>query len=104
MANYVLIYQGGSMAETPEAQEQAMQAWGTWFGALGAAVVDGGAPFGPSRTIADDGSVADGGAAAVTGYSVVAADDLGAATDLAKGCPILEAGGSVDVYETIPMG
>ena len=46
MGKYVLAYQGGSMAETPEEQEKVMAAWGGWFGSLGAAVVDGGAPFG----------------------------------------------------------
>ena len=28
MAKFVYVYVGGQMAETPEAQEQAMQAWG----------------------------------------------------------------------------
>ena len=28
------------------------------------------------------------------------ADSLSAATELAKGCPVLSGGGSVDVYET----
>jgi hypothetical protein len=33
---------------------------------------------------------------------VVSAPDL-AAADLAKGCPILNVGGKVEVYEAIPM-
>ena len=56
MANYLLAYKGGSMAETPEAQEAAMQAWGEWFGTLGSAVVDMGAPFGASTAVQADGS------------------------------------------------
>jgi hypothetical protein len=28
-----------------------MAEWGAWFGALGASPVDGGNPFGPSRTV-----------------------------------------------------
>jgi len=28
MAKFVYVYTGGQMAGTPEAQEQAMQAWG----------------------------------------------------------------------------
>ena len=35
MAKFVYVYAGGQMAETPEAQEQAMQAWMAWFGTLG---------------------------------------------------------------------
>ena len=50
------------------------------------------------------GSVADGGGAnPLTGYSLITAADLDAAVEAAKGCPILESGGSVEVAETIDM-
>jgi hypothetical protein len=102
MGNYVFAYTGGSMAETPEAQEAAMQAWGNWFGELGAAVVEGGNPFGASTAVRADGST---GAtkAGLSGFPVVQADSLDAAAKLAKGCPVLAGGGAVEVYETIPM-
>jgi hypothetical protein len=102
MANFLLAYKGGSMAETPEDQEAAMNAWMGWFGSLGSAVVDGGNPFGASTAVLADGSRGDAGAA-LTGYSVLQADSLDAAADLAKGCPILAAGGTVEVYEALPM-
>jgi hypothetical protein len=104
MTNYVFAYHGGTGApETPEAQEQVMAEWGAWFGTLGPALVDGGAPFGAAATVRSDGSTTDGGAAGLGGYSVVGASSLPAAADLAKGCPILRTGGSVDVYETVAM-
>ncbi|OLT19909.1 hypothetical protein BJF78_10045 [Pseudonocardia sp. CNS-139] len=104
MANFVFAYHGGSGAPaTPQEQEQVMAEWGAWFGALGSAVVDGGAPFGASSMVRPDGSTANAGAAGLGGYSVVTATDLAAATNLAKDCPVLRAGGSVDVYEVIPM-
>jgi hypothetical protein len=99
MGKYVLVYQGGSMAETPEAQQAAMAAWGAWFGSLGAAVIDGGAPFGASAAVGGGGS-----RSGLTGYSILQADDLGAAVDLASGCPIVADGGAVDVYEAIDVG
>ena len=102
MGKYVLAYKGGSMAETTEAQEAAMQAWMGWFGELGSAVIDGGNPFGPSTAVKSDGSSA-AATAGLTGYSVVAADSLELAAKLAEGCPVLAAGGSVEVYETIAM-
>jgi hypothetical protein len=104
MANYLLAYRGGAMGDTPEAQQKAMEAWMNWFGTLGESVVDGGAPFGPSSTIASNGSVKDGGASALTGYSVISASSLADALDKAKGCPVLTSGGSVDVYESMPVG
>jgi len=100
MANYVLAYTGGGMPETEEEQAAVMAAWGAWYESLGAAVVDVGNPFGPSMSVAADGSVSEGGASGLTGYSIVGADSLAAATDMAKGCPILTSGGSVEVYET----
>ncbi|MBI2764950.1 MAG: hypothetical protein HYX53_03460 [Chloroflexi bacterium] len=100
MANYLLAYKGGSMASTPEEQEKRMAAWMGWFNTIGPSVVDGGNPCGPSKNIAANGSVSDNAPSGITGYSVLKADDLGAATALAKGCPILAAGGSVEVYET----
>ena len=39
------------MAETDEEREAAMQAWGTWFGGLGQAVVDAGNPFSSSKAV-----------------------------------------------------
>ncbi len=104
MAKYVLAYRGGAgMAATPEEQEKAMQVWMSWFGSLGDAVVDVGNPFGPSSSVASDGSVSQGGASSLSGYSIVTADTLAQAAGLAKGCPVLEGGGAVDVYETIAM-
>jgi len=104
MAKYVLAYRGGGMAETPEAQQKVMEQWMGWFGQLGAAVVDGGAPFGPAKTIASSGAVSDGGGAGLSGYSIVDASDLDDAVAKAKGCPVLSSGGSVEVYESMPIG
>src|SRR3954454_14572137 len=98
MSKYVLVYQGGAMAETEEAQQAAMAAWGNWFGSLGAAVVDGGAPVGPSGPAGGRPSKSH-----LTGYSVLQADDLPSAVKLAEGCPIVADGGRVDVYETIDV-
>ena len=103
MANYLLAYKGGGMAESDAEREAVMAAWGTWFGSLGQAIVDAGNPFGPSATIANGGSVSEGAQSALTGYSVLSADSLAAASELVKGCPVLAAGGEVEVYETFPV-
>ena len=100
--NYVFAYTGGSMAETPEAQEAALQAWGQWFGTLGDAVVEGGAPFGPSTAV-HAGGATGATKAGLSGYSIIQADSLELAAKLAGGCPVLDNGGAVEVYETIPM-
>ncbi len=103
MGKYLLAYRGGGMASTDAEREASMAAWGQWFGQLGPAIVDAGNPFGPSSTVTDGGAVSDSGASALTGYSVLSADSLAAAGELAKGCPILADGGSVEVYETFEV-
>ena len=104
MAKFVLAYRGGSMAETEAAQQAVMEQWMNWFGTLGAAVVDGGHPFGASKTIASDGAARDGGAAALSGYSIIDAANIDEAATLAKGCPVLAGGGTVEVYEAMAIG
>jgi|SRR3954470_8240978 len=102
MGKYVFAYTGGGMAETPEAQEAAMQAWGAWFGGLGSAIVDGGNPFGASTLVKADGSTSTV-KTGLGGYSIVSADNLELAAKLTSGCPIFDAGGAVEVYEAIEM-
>ena len=80
-----------------------MAEWGAWFGSLGANMVDGGSPFGAAVTVQPEGGSTEGGSAALTGYSILDASDLVAAAALAKGCPLLADGGTVDVYEALPM-
>ena len=103
MAKYLLAYTGGGMGDTPEAQQQAMDAWMAWFGSLGADVVDQGSPFGPSATVSGSGAT-DSGASALTGYTIITADSLSAASEKAKGCPVVTSGGSIEVYEALEMG
>jgi hypothetical protein len=101
MAKYLLVYHGGSMPEGEEAQGKVMAAWGAWFQTLGPALADGGNPTSQAKTIAGDGSVSDGGGAnPATGYSLIEADSIDAAVTLAKGCPVLGSGASIEVAET----
>jgi hypothetical protein len=104
MVKYVLVYKGGSVPESDEEGQKVMAAWGAWFGAMGAAVSDGGNPFGPSKLVKPDGTVTDGAPSLLTGYSVLNASSLAEATEHAKGCPVLASGGTVEVYETFDVG
>ena len=105
MTNYVLIYTGGSgMGMTEEEQQAVMADWGVWYGKLGAAIVDGGNPFGASKSISDSG-VSEGPASSpgATGYTVISADSLDDAVALSKDHPHLKHGGQVTVYETFQV-
>ena len=104
MANYVFAYSGGNGVAADEAERNAQLAkWGQWFGELGSAVVDGGAAdrdredgrpgrLGQRWRLACPDRVLD---------RVSRQPRFG--RRLAKGCPVLEGGGAVDVYEAISM-
>ena len=104
MAKFLLAYHGGGMPETEEEQAKVMAAWGEWYGKLGAAVVDPGNPVGQTKTVAADGGVSAGaGASPISGYTIVEAADIDAATDMAKSCPVLLGGASIEVAETFDV-
>lgn len=103
MANYVFAYHGGKMPETPEEGAKMMEQWQAWYGNLGSALVDGGAPVGMSKTVSSSGIADDGGANPLSGYTIVKADSIDAACEMARGCPMLSSGGSVEVAEAMEM-
>lgn len=98
MEKYLLVYHGGGgIAATPEAQQAAMAEWTNWFTSLGAAVVDGGNPVAKTQAVGAGVPASSG----VSGYSVLRADSLEAAVKMAQGCPVLGAGGGIEVCETM---
>ncbi|MCH9695168.1 MAG: hypothetical protein K0U72_11725 [Gammaproteobacteria bacterium] len=104
MSKYLFVYHGGSHPETDDEVAAVMDAWGSWMGGMGAAVIDGGNPVGMSTTVNPDGSASDdGGSNPASGYGIFEATDKDDAIAKARGCPILEAGGSVELAEIIDM-
>ena len=103
MPNFVFAYHGGKPPESPEEGAKVMAAWNAWFETLGPAIVDGGAPVGASKTVASGGVSDGGGLNPLSGYSIVRADNIDGAVEMARGCPILEDGGNVEVAEAMEM-
>lgn len=102
MANFVLVYHGGGMPETPEEGAKIMAAWTDWFKTLGDSLVDGGNPASKTKRISANGSVSDD-PSGPTGYSIISAGSLDEAVAKAKGCPVLQGGASIQVVETVPV-
>lgn len=103
MPKFLFVYHGGSKPSSPDEVADVMAKWGAWFEKLGAAVVDGGNPVGLSKTVFADKITDDGGANPTSGYSLVNANSIDDAVKMAQGCPILQAGGNVEVAEVIDM-
>ena len=105
MAKYLFVYHGGGSAPANKEEMKAvMDAWSAWFGSLGAAVIDGGNPVGPSSTVKSDGTLAGGGGAnPASGYSLIEASSLADAHRKASGCPLLKAGGTIEIAQAMDM-
>jgi hypothetical protein len=103
MPVYLLAYHGTQLPKTENENKELIRAWNAWMDQLGDALEGWNNPVNITRTIAADGTVsAGGGANPVLGLSFITANDIDAAIRLAKTCPHLAAGGSIEVAELIP--
>jgi hypothetical protein len=105
MASFILIFRGGEQVDSPEQMQKHMQKWFAWFDGLtksgvykgqGAPLEPGGKVVRGSRRAVSDGPFAEA-KDLVGGYAVVEARDLDAAVEIARGCPIYETEGAVEV-------
>jgi hypothetical protein len=105
MSEFTFLYRGRDTSASPEQMQKTMEKWVAWFkqlesaGALkqmGNPLEHNGKVVKSKQKLVLDGPFAEA-KDVIGGYSVVEAKDLDHAAELAKGCPILEVGGSVEV-------
>ncbi|MBI3494073.1 MAG: transcription initiation protein [Acidobacteria bacterium] len=110
MSEFVYLFRIGAAAQreamgTPEHAQQSMRVWRDWMGELEAKghLKNPGQPLEPTgKTVrGKQKAVTDGPYVEVkdlvAGFTIIEARDLAQAVDLAKGCPILDGQGSVEV-------
>ncbi len=112
MSQFLYLYRGSRDGQpSPEEAQQIMQKWMTWLKGLGESgnLKDQGQPLEPSGKVVKGKAktITDGPFAEakdiVGGYTLVEASDINQAVELSKGCPILEAGGAVEVRPIMVM-
>ena len=103
MPNFIIVYHGRNKPETKKAGAAQMAKWKAWVDDLGDACVNPGTPLGQSRIVSAVGVSDDGGPNAMSGSSVVMAADIDAALEMAKRCPFLDIGGTLEVAEMLEM-
>jgi hypothetical protein len=104
MPTYLLAYHG-SKIPTGKAEQTGLKSdWNAWMDQLGDVLEGSNNPIKLAKTVKADGSLSEGGGAnPVVGLSFIEADDIDAAIELAKTCPHLAAGGSIEVAELTRM-
>jgi len=103
MPQYMITYLGGNPPATAEEGNKHKAKYMDWLSSLGDAAVSPANPLTNTNTVNPDGSVAAGGTTAMSGYSIIEAASIDAALLIAKACPFLEIGGSLEVSELIEM-
>ena len=110
MSEFIYLYRGGKRPESPAEGEREMQKWIAWFKDMAAKgqVKSQGQPLEREVKLVSKGGVVTDGPFAeakdiIGGYSVIEAKDLAQAAEIAKGCPIFDNGGAVEVRPVMSM-
>lgn len=103
MPQYFMTYVGGNRPATPEEGQQHMAKYKSWLASLGDSAVSPANPLKGTSTVNPDGSVSEGGSTNISGFTIIEADSMEAALSVAKKCPFLEIGGSLEVSELMKM-
>jgi hypothetical protein len=105
MTEFAFLFRGRDPSGPAELQQAVMEKWSAWMKSLH----QRGVITNPGQPLHDDGMVVSGRDKVVSdgpfaetkdlinGFIVVQAASLAEAAELAKGCPILEQGGRVEV-------
>lgn len=99
MTQYFIAYLGGDKPSSPEEGEQHMSRYMAWLASLGDSAVSPANPFKNTSTVNPGGTVTTGGTTSMSGFTIIEAESMEAALLIAKDCPFLDVGGSVEVSE-----
>lgn len=103
MPTYLIAYLGGEQPSSAEEGQRHFARYMEWLQSLGDAAVSPANPFRLTHTVNADGSVHAGSTTTMSGYTLIEAESIDTALGLAKTCPFLEIGGSLEVSELADM-
>ncbi len=103
MPDFMITYLGGNKPSSQEEGKEHFARYMQWLSALGDSAVSPANPLKDTRTVKPDGSVSEGSTTMMSGFTIVRADSMEMAMDIAKNCPFLDIGGSLEVSELVPM-
>jgi hypothetical protein len=99
----VIVYLGGDQPSSPEEGKQHFAKYKEWLSSLGDSAVSPANPLKNTSTVNSDGTVTTGSTTSMSGFTIIEADSMEAALEIAKACPFLDIGGSLEVSELIQM-
>lgn len=103
MAQYIITYLGGNQPSSPEEGKKHFAKYKEWLSSLGESAVSPANPLKNTKTVNADGTVTPGSTTSMSGYTIIETDSIEAALEIAKDCPFLDIGGSLEVSELAEM-
>lgn len=103
MPQFMITYLGTPKPSSPEEGQKHMQKYMAWLSSLGDAAVSPANPIKNTNTVNPDGSITSGGTSSMSGFTIIEADSEDAALSIARACPFLNIGGSLEVSELMKM-
>lgn len=111
MKDFLFLFRmNGAPAGSPDEMQAMTKRWMDWLGGIAAQnkLTDRGNRLFPEGKVVKAGNIVTDGPYSeiketLGGYSIVKADSLEEATELAKGCPGLSVGATVEVREILEM-
>jgi len=106
LAQYVIVYTGGfdeDKASSADEAHEHQKKYIAWLEGLGDAAVSPMNPLLSTSTINPDGSVEEGSKMSMSGFTIIESDSLDDVLSMAKDCPFLDVGGSLEVSELMRM-
>ena len=107
MSKFMILYRATTSAReqmanaTAEQMQAGVEAWRAWATRVGYAIADLGSPLAHTTHVGPGAASSDG----VTGYSILEAGSAEEVETILDGHPHLAmAGGSIEVFEVIPIG
>ena len=109
MTKFVILYRssmpaGEQMAATtPEQAKAGMEAWMSWAGKVGAALVDLGSPLAPAGRVGQVSASTD--SQSIAGFSIIQAESVDAVEKLLDGHPHFHSpsDSSIEILEFLPV-
>ncbi len=103
MPQFMISYLGTPKPSSPEEGQKHMQKYMAWLSSLGDSAVSPANPIKNTHTVNPDGSVTGGGTSSISGFTIIEVDSEDAALSIARTCPFLDIGGSLEVSELMKM-
>ncbi|KPK29041.1 MAG: hypothetical protein AMJ61_00775 [Desulfobacterales bacterium SG8_35_2] len=103
MPQYMITYLGGDQPSSPEEGKQHFAKYKEWLSSLGESAVSPANPLKNTSTVDSDGTVSTGSTTSMSGFTIIEVDSMEEALSIAKACPFLDIGGTLEVSELMQM-